>query len=77
MELYKAKKCWSIKSMVSWVWSVSHRLVHRIDPTIYFCCSPIQSRKACASTVVFEFDGVVMGQNVYKHVFGLHSLIKA
>ena len=67
------------KSMVPWVRSVSHLLVHRIhvDPTIYFYCSPIQSRKARASTVVFEFDGVVIGQHIYKRVFGLHSLIKA
>ena len=65
MKLCEAKRCWSIKSMVPWVRSVSHWLVHRIDPTIYFYCSPIQSRKARASTVVFEFDGVVMGQHVY------------
>ena len=31
-------------------------------------CSPVQSRKAYASTGVYEFNSVVIGQHVYKHV---------
>ena len=32
-------------------------------------CSPVQGRKAGASTSVYEFDSVVRGQDVYKSVW--------
>ena len=32
-------------------------------------CSPVQGRKAGASTSVYEFDSVVRGQEVYKSVW--------
>ena len=42
MVLYEVKKCWSVKSMVPSVWSISHGSVHRIDPTLpgLHACSP-------------------------------------
>ena len=47
------------------------------DPGVHFYCLPVRSRKARASTGVYEFNGVVIGQYVYKCVYGLHSLTKA
>ena len=36
---------------------------------LFECSSPVQSRKACVSTGVYEFDSVVIGQHVYKRVY--------
>ena len=32
-------------------------------------CSPVQGRKAGASTSVYEFDSMVRGQDIYKSVW--------
>ena len=42
-----------------------------------YATAPVQSRKARASTSIYEFNSVVIGQHVYKRVYGLHSLTKA
>ena len=39
------------------------------DPGVYFYCSPVQSRKARASTGVCELDSMVIGQHIYKRVY--------
>ena len=38
-----------------------------LGPGVYFYYLPVQSRKTCASTGVYEFDSVVIGQHIYKH----------
>ena len=44
------------------------------DPGFILYCSP---RKACASTGVCKLDSMVIGQHIYKCVYGLYSLMKA
>ena len=39
------------------------------EPGIYLYHSPVQGRKACASTGVYEFNSVVIGQHIYEHVW--------
>ena len=48
---------------------IQHSLVSIQTPAFLSYCLPIQGRKARASTSVYEFDGVVIGQHIYKHVW--------
>ena len=38
-------------------------------PALIFSCSPVQGRKGYASTSVYEFNSMVIGEHVYKHVW--------
>ena len=37
-------------------------------PALISYCSPVQGKKAGASTSVYDFDSVVRGEDVYKSV---------
>ena len=54
---------------------------HLFRPRLLFLlseyCSPVQSREERASIGVYEFDSMVIGQHVYKRVYGLCSPTKA
>ena len=49
------------------IFDPAFKQVRRLLALISYC-SPVQGRMAGASTSVYEFDSVVIGQHVYKSV---------